>query len=119
MGPPRGAGHVQNARAHFLPGAGRRDVQGLRAVAHPGQVFVQDENLPLPVTDAFEQAVAAMADMIVQGQEQEARVRADASHPVIVKGQEFVRPRTGGGQKGLQIGVGIHGLHGIFLRAIA
>ena len=114
--PPRGAGHVQNALAQFLPGTGRRDAQSPRAVAHAGQVLVQDENLPLPVADALEQAVAAMADVVVQGQQQKARVRTDASHPVIVKGQKFVRPRPGGGQKGLQIGVGIHGLHDVPLR---
>lgn len=67
----------------------------MRAVTHAGQVFVQGEDFPLAAADALKKAVAAMADVVVQGQQQKARVRADAAHPVIVKGQNPVRSRSG------------------------
>ena len=67
---------------------------------------VKGEDLALAVADAFEQAVAAVADMVVQGNEQKARVSTDRAHPVVIERQNSVGAGAGAGQKGLGIGRG-------------
>ena len=109
----RSAGHVQDAGAQLVPRTGRQQGKGAAAVAQAGQMFLKGKDAALAVAQALEQGIAPVAHVVVQGQEQTARVTADGVHTRIVKGQDLVGPGPGRGHQGRHPGIGIQNLHGI------
>jgi hypothetical protein len=53
-------------------------------------VLVKAEEPAPAITDALKKAVAPVADVIVQRQEQQAGVCADMPHPVVIEGQHVL-----------------------------
>ena len=76
-------------------------------------MFLQVKEASLAVAQALEQGIAPVAHVVVQGQEQTARVTADGVHTRIVKGQDLIGPGPGRGHQGRHPGIGIQNLHGI------
>ena len=76
-------------------------------------MFLKGENAALAVAQALEQGIAPVAHVVVQGQEQAARVTADGVHTRIIKGQDLVGPGPGRGHQGRHPGIGIQNFHGI------